>query len=137
MIEWDNTYSVGISIIDEEHKKLIDIMNKVAVTKRYNGNPEEVQGELLEVLSEMKNYAFTHFANEETYMKEFNCSEYHSHKKEHQDFSYAVTGFGIIVNNGENAIIDEIFELLQRWLVYHILGTDKKLIGCFKENGFL
>ena len=32
MIEWDVKYSVGVSIIDGEHKKFIDIINKAIVT---------------------------------------------------------------------------------------------------------
>ncbi len=65
MIEWEDKFSVGISIIDEEHKKLIGILNKVIYAKGHNGNPEE----LWEILSEMTNYALTHFTTEEAYMK--------------------------------------------------------------------
>ncbi len=83
MLEWDDKYSVGISIIDEEHKKLFGILNKVIVAKEHNGTPEE----LWEVLSEMTNYAHTHFRTEETYMKEFNYPEYQDHKEEHRGFS--------------------------------------------------
>ncbi len=52
MLECDNKFSVGISMIDVEHKKPFGILNKVIVAKEYNGNPEE----LWEVLSEMTNY---------------------------------------------------------------------------------
>ncbi len=31
MIKWDNKYSVGISMIDEEHKKIIDIINNLPI----------------------------------------------------------------------------------------------------------
>ena len=34
MIEWNNKYSVGISIIDEEHKEFIDIINKAIAIQR-------------------------------------------------------------------------------------------------------
>ena len=74
-IKWDDKYSVGISMIDEEHKKLIGILNKVIYAKEHNGNPEE----LWEVLSEMTNYALTHFKTEEAYMKELNYPEYQDH----------------------------------------------------------
>jgi len=74
MLEWNDKFSVGISMIDEEHKKLFGILNKVIVVKEHNGNPEE----LWEVLSEMTNYALTHFKTEEAYMKECNYPEYQS-----------------------------------------------------------
>ena len=72
MIKWDDKYSVGISMIDDEHKKLIGILNKAVFTKEHNDNPEELR----EVLREMTKYVLTHFATEETYMKKFNYPEY-------------------------------------------------------------
>jgi hemerythrin len=43
MIKWDDKYSVGISMIDEEHKKLISIFNKAVSAKEHNDNPEEIK----------------------------------------------------------------------------------------------
>ncbi len=81
MFKWDVKYSVGISIIDEEHRKFIDIINKAIVAREQSDNPEEIK----EVLKEMTDYALTHFKTEEIYMKEFNYPEYQDHKEEHHD----------------------------------------------------
>ncbi len=89
MIEWEDKFSVGISKIDEEHKKLIGILNKAVVANEHNGNTEE----LWEVLKEMTNYALTHFETEETYMKEFNYPEYQDHKEEHRGFSTEIIAY--------------------------------------------
>ncbi len=64
MIKWNKNYSVGISIIDEEHKKLIGILNKIIYAKEHNVNPEELE----EVLREMTDYSVTHFTTEEAYI---------------------------------------------------------------------
>jgi hemerythrin len=61
MIKWDDKYSMGIPMIDEGHKKFIDIINKAVAIKENNGNPEEIK----EVLNYMSNYSLTHFATEE------------------------------------------------------------------------
>ncbi|MDP6433237.1 MAG: hemerythrin family protein [Candidatus Scalindua sp.] len=58
---------LGVPIIDKDHK-FIDTINKVAIVKKNNDDPEGVK----EVLREMTNYALTHFKTEETYMIEFN-----------------------------------------------------------------
>jgi hemerythrin len=120
-------------MIDEEHKKLFGILNKVIVAKEHNGNPEE----LWEVLSEMTNYALTHFRTEETYMKEFNYPEYQAHKEEHRDFSTETIAYHDKVINGDSQIANEIIEYLKWWLVNHIQETDKKYIDCFKKNGLM
>ena len=133
MIKWDDKYCVGISMIDEEHKKLFGILNKVIVVKEHNGNPEE----LWEVLREMANYAHTHFKTEEAYMWEFNYPEYQDHSEEHRDFTTEIIAYHDKVIKGDSQIANEIIEYLKWWLVNHIQETDKKYIDCFKKNGLM
>ncbi len=131
MIEWDDKYCFGISIIDEEHKKFTDIINKAIVAKEHNDNPEKVK----EVLREMTNYVLTHFKTEETYMIEFNYPEYQDHKEEHHDFAMKTIAYLDRVIKGDYQIANEILEYLKRWLINHIQGTDRKYIDCFNKNG--
>ncbi len=60
MIEWEDKYSFGISIIDKEHKKFIDVINKAIIAREHYDNPEEVK----EVLRGMTTYVLTHFNTE-------------------------------------------------------------------------
>ena len=83
MITWKEKDSMGISIIDDEHKRFIDIINKAIVTMEHNDNPEELK----EVLYGITMYAMIHFSEEENYMIEFNYPEYQAHRNEHIDFS--------------------------------------------------
>ncbi len=131
MIKWDDKYSVGISMIDEGHKKFIGILNNAIFAKEHNDNSEELR----EVLREMTKYALTHFKTEETYMKEFNYPEYQDHKEEHRDFSAETIAYHERVTKGDYQIAKEIIEYLKWWLVNHIQVTDKKYVVCFKENG--
>ncbi len=131
MIEWDDKYSVGISIIDEQHKELINIINKAIVAKQHHCNPEEI----LEILNEMIKYSQTHFKTEETYMTKFNYPEYQYHKEEHDDFSFKAIAYHNRVIDGDYHIANEILEFLKQWLVKHIQKTDRKYIDCFNKNG--
>ncbi len=131
MIEWNEKYSVGISMIDEEHKKFIDIINKAIVTKEHNDNPEEIR----EVLHEMIKYALNHFATEEINMIKFNFPEYQSHRNEHLDFTDKTIAIINKVIKGDKIAANQILEYLKQWLVNHIQGTDKKYISCFIKNG--
>jgi len=131
MIKWDNKYSVDISMIDEEHKKLIGILNKVVSAKEHNDNPEEIK----EILSEMVEYAHKHFSTEEAYMIKFNFPEYQFHKNEHLNFTNkAIATFNKVIK-GDCHVANEILEFLKQWLVNHIQSIDKKYTDCFKENG--
>ncbi len=131
MIEWDDKYSVGVSIIDEDHKTFIDIINKAIVAKQHNNNEEKVK----DVLKEMNIYALSHFSTEEAYMIEFNYPEFQHHTEEHHDFSIRTIAYLDRAINGDYQISGEILEYLKQWLAGHIQVTDKKYIECFRKNG--
>ncbi len=131
MIKWDNKYSVNVSMIDEEHKKFIDIINRATYIKKYNDNPKGIS----EILVEMTVYAQEHFRTEETYMINFEYYDYKSHIDEHNNFSKMISNYCNKLMDGDLDVIDEVLEDLKQWLVNHIQGTDKKYIDCFKENG--
>ncbi len=131
MLEWDDKYSVNVSLIDEQHKKLFEIINKAIVAKQHSNNPKEI----IEILMDMSKYSQEHFETEETYMKEFNYPEYQDHKEEHRHFSTEIIAYHDKVIKGDSQIANEIIEYLKWWLVNHIQVTDRKYIDCFKENG--
>ncbi len=133
MLEWDDEkYSVGVAEIDNEHKKFMATIKKAILVDQNSNHPEE---DVLEVLNEMKEYADTHFATEESYMVKFNYPDYESHRKMHQDFIIETTTFFDKINNGDRDLISEILEHLKGWLVDHIQETDIKYASCFKEHG--
>ncbi len=131
MFEWNDKYSVNISMIDEEHKELIRIMNEAIVAKQHHNDLEEISI----LLKKLTMYALKHFSTEETYMVECNYPEFQDHKKEHHDFSIKMIAYCNKVIEGEYQIASEIIEYLKQWLVNHIQVTDKKYVACFKENG--
>ena len=131
MIEWDDKYSVGISIIDEEHKELIRIMNAAIVAKQHSNNIDEIS----KLLKELTVYALNHFSTEESYMAEFNYPEFQYHKEEHHDFSNKMITFCNRVVEGDYQIANEVLGYLKQWLVNHIQITDKKYVECFRKNG--
>jgi hemerythrin len=131
MIKWNDNYSVGISMIDEEHKKLFGIINKVIDAKGHKDNPEELK----EVLREMTDYTLTHFTTEEAYMKAFDYPEYQDHKEEHSDFSSEIMVYTYNVIKGNYQFANELIEYLKQWLINHIQVTDRQYMDCFKKNG--
>ena len=131
MMEWDDKYCVGVSIIDTDNKKFIDIINKAIIVKENNDNQEGVK----EVLMEITNYILTHFKTEEAYMIEFNYPEYQYHKEEHHGFTKKIIAYFDKVINGNYQIASALLEDLKSWLANHIQVTDKQYIDCFKKNG--
>ncbi len=131
MFKQNDKLNVNISIIDEDRKKFINIINKAVVAKQQNNNSEKVK----EVLKEMTMYALKHFSTEEVYMIEFDYPEFQHHKEEHHDFSIRTIAYLERAINGDYQIAGEILEYLKQWLARHIQVTDKKCIECFRKKG--
>ncbi len=131
MIEWSDKYSVGVSVMDEEHKGFIDIVNKVIAAKQRNYNQEEVD----KILGELVRFAKEHFKTEEAYMSKYEYPEYLLHYNEHLNFSLHMIIYNNQVINGEYKILDELYNYLLEWLAPHIQKTDKKYTKCFNKNG--
>jgi len=131
MIEWDDKYSIGISIIDEQHKKLFGIINKTIYAKEHGDDTEELKN----VLEEMTQYALEHFETEEAYMIMFNYPGYEYHNEEHYGFITKTSEYFDRVVNGDSHVSNELLEYLKQWLVNHIQVTDRQYVDCFKKNG--
>ena len=133
MLEWDDKYSVNVSLIDEQHKKVFEIINKAVAAKQHSGNSEEILG----ILKDMTKFAQEHFKTEETYMIEFKYPEYQYHKEEHLDFSTRMLTYHDRVISNDYQIANEILEYLKQWWVNHIQETDKKYMDCFNRSGLM
>ena len=130
MIKWEDKYSVGMSVIDEEHKKFIDIINKATYVKQYDDSPRAIS----EILVELTAYALEHFKTEEFCMKYYKYYDYKSHKEEHNKFSKTISDYSKKLIDGEVVIIDEVLEHLKQYFVNHIQEIDKRYTACFNEN---
>ena len=131
IVAWNNALSVGISEIDEEHKRLIEIINEL-----YDGMKKGVDQDLVfRTLSEMIRYAALHFGTEERYMFKFDYPEYQEHREEHLNFFSQIIVFIYECKKSDEIISMDMLTFLKKWLVNHIQVTDKKYSSFFQEKG--
>jgi len=130
-IKWNDQYSVGVEEIDNQHKGLVKLINKL-FDAMSEGQANNILGE---IINEMARYTQVHFATEEKYFALFNYPESNVHIDEHQKFVAEVIKFKTQFDNGNIILSIEIFRFLKNWLVNHILVSDKKYSQCFITNG--
>lgn len=128
---WDEVIKTGIKSIDEDHRKLVDTLNKLLVGVKNKSDYDVVK----EVLVELINYSGYHFKKEEDLMFKFNCPKYEEHKKEHWDFTRTIVDFSFTFFNVGVGIKENLIKELQRWIVEHTSTMDLEYLECFKENG--
>ena len=129
--KWNNTFSVGVASIDEQHKILINMINDFYDNLKNRSNNENISI----LINEMKNYAQFHFALEEKYMTQFNYPEVVLHKEQHDYFDNKVEELEEKFNKDTLIISFEITSFLKEWLKNHILVEDKKYTVFFNQKG--
>jgi hemerythrin-like metal-binding protein len=130
-IEWNDSLSVGLSFFDEQHKKLIFIINKLFDAMK-EGRGKEVLGE---VFNELIDYTKFHFKSEEDAMLKYNYPYFNEHFEEHNKLTSQVLELKNKYENGQIFITIDILSFLKEWLFHHILETDKKYGPFLKEKG--
>jgi len=132
IIEWSDKFSVGLNLIDEQHKRLIDIIN-VMIENSHSEFDKEI---ISKTLHELVEYAIYHFNDEEKLMMENSYPDYEDHKEMHDEFKIKIVSYHSGNVNIEN-IGTTILEYLRSWLIGHILQEDMKYKIFFDEKGLL
>lgn len=108
-------HGIGIPAIDEEHREIVRLINRL-IGKATNGTPGE---EVKELLNELILYVGEHFAHEERLMLEHGYPELQSHADEHQRLLCQLQN---VLKGDTQAILTPAF--LIDWLELHALRDD-------------
>lgn len=131
LVKWDNSYSVGVREMDEQHLVLIDLINTF-----YDRIGKGVRKEnFTTLLQGLKEYAEMHFSLEEDYMLLFGFDGYQEHKQEHEKLLVKIKAFETKLAQGELILSYDVLSFLSLWLVDHMKGVDKKYTDIFLANG--
>jgi len=128
MLVWRDDLSIGHPVIDNDHKRLIAIINDFqnTVTKW------PAESVLNEALYGLYDYARQHFEREEAIQAACGFPYAEEHKKEHSDLLRTVTNevdclFISKTKPVTTASIQFVSELLQHWLIEHIIKSDRRM----------
>ncbi|HEX8964288.1 MAG TPA: bacteriohemerythrin [Rhodocyclaceae bacterium] len=122
LISWSPMLSTGVQEIDDQHKKLIDLVNKLN-DAMHAGQGKEALGS---VLGELVKYTVYHFGTEERLMGQHKYAESAAHMAEHKKLIQDVSAFKTKFDGGNAMISTELMNFLRDWLSKHIMQTDKK-----------
>jgi len=141
LVTWSPTFAVGIKIIDDQHKGLLNLVNDM-----YNHVADDGESERLyfkKIIQEAVNYVKVHFETEERILRATNFQGYAEHKKEHDAFILTVVDNIRAFETGRNMNLISFTHFLKNWILTHIAIMDKQYfeylrkIATRKANGKL
>jgi hemerythrin len=125
IVTWQNSYSVGIQLIDDQHKELINLTNKLWASCMKGRDASKAI--FMQAIRSAVEYVDYHFSTEEKIMERINYPEYGAHKREHTAFVKEVLSQVEDFTNGKEFAPQSFVHYLKDWVLTHIAVCDKKL----------
>jgi hemerythrin len=121
-LTWKDSYSVGIESIDNDHKKLIHLINNLQTAIDYKTDRQfEIQ-----TMDEVIDYTHYHFDREEGLMEDNGYPGFVAHKAKHKEMIAKVNEYVLEFETDEEDSIQSLLAYLKSWLIKHINGTDQE-----------
>ncbi len=129
---WDESLSIGVGVIDEQHKKWIERLGDVQVAiEDHRGMPH-----VANTLDFLVDYTRFHFSEEEKYMSETGYSELGDHRAKHQELQGTLDD--LIVDFRDYGVTEKLSRaigtFLGNWLRDHIRVVDQAFAAYLKEK---
>lgn len=128
-IQWEDKFSVGIREMDDQHMRIVELINELHEC-RMEGKPEEA---IAEILDSVADYIRVHFTAEEQLMISVRYPGFDEHHAEHVKLIQKTAELRKRMTGGTPPTTFEVLNFLKRWLIEHIMESDK-VIGKYIAN---
>jgi len=133
-IEWDDSFLVGVGLIDEQYRMLIERTNALTEAIEKTHGLEKI----LQTLGFMIDYTEFHFSAEEEVMAKYAYPRMEKHQNLHGDFIIRLNQMveEYEAEGATTALSQSICAFLTSWLVNHIKEVDTKLGQFLRCEGY-
>lgn len=127
---WRDEYSCGNELIDQQHKRLVDLINRLHADYHLGRSNDMLYAHFISLFQ----YVSEHFLHEENLMTVYRLPLADQHRAEHAKFRKQVEELFEEYGQGRCEIIT-LLELLQGWFIDHVTDTDKLTFARLTEDG--
>jgi len=121
-LTWSDKYSVNVPEIDEQHKKLFSLVNRM-YDAMHAGKGRDMIGT---VIAEFVDYTDYHFKTEEALLHRHAYPDFDDHKEMHDRLVREAHRIKETFESGNRPTAIEVMLVLANWLNMHILDQDRK-----------
>lgn len=128
MLEWSDTYLVGVDRIDCEHEAFFCLVRDFEKAVLDKADKQT----LLSILDEVVLYAKFHFRSEENVMESIHYPELEDHKLKHIELIDSLSN-KIIGLTIDSISAKDVQDFLVSWFLTHTTDYDRKIAAFLKE----
>lgn len=130
-MQWQDSYNVGVEIVDDAHRRLFSIVRKLmeVTDEKDLGKSRRVS---IEGIKYFKNYTVEHFAQEEGYMRKVGYSGYPAHKRLHDEMrEVTIPALEAMLEEADysHEAVEKFLGACLGWLTGHIMVEDQSITG--------
>lgn len=130
-IHWNPSFSVGVRLLDEQHERIVDMINLLISDPEATVRSESIS----ELLNRLTKYATEHFRAEEQLLEEYGYPDLARQKEEHKAYRIKVVALCQATISHEESVPTELLKFMRLWMVNHILESDMKYCSFLTERG--
>ncbi len=130
LMAWGPKLLLGMDSIDQQHEKLIQLINKLYKAMKLKRGLRATE----DILNGMQEYTITHFTFEEELFKKHSYPQTEAHLENHGVFIDKITELRSELEKGNAALAIDLMTFLMDWFKQHILTTDKKYIPFLEDK---
>ena len=131
ILVWSDEYSVNVAEIDEQHKKLLEHVNKLHAGVEAQIDKEDLH----QLLVELYDYTEFHFASEQKLMDQHEMGNVKKHHKEHKLLLKHLKQICDAVSDGKRPAFYSQYDVSNDWFLAHIMDFDKKMGAFLNSKG--
>ncbi len=129
IIKWRDSYETGIEAMDNEHKKIIVIINQLYQMQRDKKSFDELKV----IYQSLVEYTEQHFQHEEQLLDEAGYPELGQQRASHVVFVQKLSEMEKDLLAAKESAVPVVYKYLRQWWLDHIVGEDK-LYGPFLQK---
>ncbi len=137
-VQWNSSLNTGIDIIDTQHRRIVDYINRL-----HDANERGDRDEIDQVFEELIDYAVSHFMYEENLQEKAGYGFVVAHQRAHQAFTRKVEEYKERYDAGDHRVTEQVSFMLRAWLLNHIQQEDaayvltvKRYLGTEEKTGW-
>jgi len=130
---WDDSMMTGDAHIDEQHRRVLDLVDKLEAAETQEHSPSTT---IYSILDELMTFTQIHFISEEHLMLrvEYPTAPTDEMLAQHQEFKNYARLRVLEFRHHNHASVLPLLSYLTEWLVAHEFGLDRKLVDWIREN---